>query len=65
MPCAYSWEIENNQKNGWEAFEPAVDTHTEQEPELSMSLEDQYVAKFGKKPHHKMKRETIEAALKE
>jgi hypothetical protein len=26
MPCAYSWEIENNQKNGWEAFEPAAAT---------------------------------------
>ena len=31
----------------------------------ALELKDQYIAKFGKKPHWKMKPETIEAALKE
>ena len=37
----------------------------EDEPATPLSASQQYEAKFGKKPHHKMKPETISAALKE
>ena len=32
---------------------------------LPVTLSEQYEAKFGKKPHHKMSQKTIEAAMKE
>lgn len=34
-------------------------------PQPEPSLEDQYEAKFGEKPHHRMKRETIIRKLRD
>lgn len=36
-----------------------------EEPESVLTIEAKYEAKYGKPPHHRMKPETIEAALKE
>jgi hypothetical protein len=53
-------EIEWNEKHGWtrEDAKPA-EMLTGQE-----QLAEQYKAKFGSFPHHRMKAATIEAALK-
>ena len=74
MPCS-GYEIEDNLKNGWEKFdwdapvvEPVKETmaHVDASvPGPELSLEQMYEAKFGKKPHHRMKQSTIEAALNE
>lgn len=53
MPVYSPTEIQINQKHGW-VLEKAV-----------LSLVDQYEAKFGKKPHHRMKNETIRQKLDE
>ena len=63
MPVYSDTEVEYNAKLGWSL---------EQEPpipdgvsEMKQSIEDRYFAKFGKYPHHKMKQESIIAALEE
>lgn len=74
-------EAEECEKNGWmrqekhpvlgniepvaakAVFEPAT---TEQDAQPAVAgLSERYQQKFGKKPHWKMKPETIEAALRE
>ena len=55
MPVYNPTEIKVNQKHGWVLeIKNVVETK---------SLEELYFAKFGKKPHHRMKPETIKAAL--
>lgn len=44
---------EQHRANGWVEAGP-----------VEAPLDEQYFAKFGKKPHHKMKPETIKDALK-
>jgi hypothetical protein len=59
-------EIEVDKKNGWTEMtqEERSDVHLTPEVEaLADSIESRYEKKYGKRPHHKMKRETIEAAL--
>ena len=61
-------EADANDKLGWRTVTEAefYDRRPKLAPEVAAvvdDLEEQYEKKFGKKPHHKMKRETIEAAL--
>ena len=65
-------EVTANEKNGWKRVIkqeiPAVETihiNTGVQSVNTLSLHEQYQAKFGKKPHHRMNQSTIEAALKE
>ncbi len=68
-------EAKECEKNGWErdmALSEALSgTNTALAPEpfvvinKTPSLAEQYEAKFGKKPHHKMLPATIQAALDE
>lgn len=63
MPCT-GIEVENNKRHGWtvDAEVPKdLSKETPKAPELT--LEERYKQKFGKLPHHRMKPETIEAAL--
>lgn len=55
MPVYNPTEVEFNQKNGW-----VLET---KDVAKAKSLSELYFAKFGKKPHHRMKDETIKAAL--
>lgn len=66
MYCYLDSEVENNKKNGWivEEEKPVLQMKPPEEVPIK-SLEEQYEEKFGKKPHWKMKRETIENVLKE
>ncbi len=69
MPVYNQAEITSNQKNGW-VLEPAetvkvAPVRTAESKEDSGELEAKYEEKFGKKPHHRMKPESIEAALNE
>ena len=64
---AYSpTEAENNEKNGWktiskeEFFGEQVSKDTDSS---DGDLIAAYLQKFGKKPHHKMKIDTIKAAV--
>ena len=67
-------EAEADEKNGWiRQAEPmqmspsgTVDDPVIDEAELrtELTLEQRYTEKFGKPPHHRMKPETIEAALR-
>ena len=69
-------EIEWNIANGWkvedEKAEPvgefpggAVDDPVEPESlRQELTLEQRYIEKFGKPPHHRMKKETVENALR-
>jgi len=59
-------EAENDEKHGWvrgEIKKPEVKKEVEEE--IETGLVEQYEEKFGKKPHHRMNKSTIEAALKE
>ena len=72
-------EVEHNNKHGWRtvskdefyATSPFVktvsdefcDTKNTVENTETVSLADLYESKFGKKPHHRMKPSTIEAAI--
>ena len=61
-------EADANEKRGWRTVTEAefYDRRPKLSPEIAaevLSLEERYERKHGKKPHHKMKRETIEAAL--
>ena len=61
-------EIEENEKHGWKLTdEPGavkvLETIMEGESK-EKCVAEQYQAKFGKPPHHKMKPETIERALR-
>lgn len=59
----YMDDIEQKQKEGWVVGEkPFVDATGF---EVVESPGDRYEKKFGKRPHWKMKDETIEDALKE
>ena len=64
-------EVTANEKNGWKRFVkpeiPAVETVQVNDVKNvnTLSIHEQYQAKFGKKPHHRMSQSTIEAALKE
>ena len=53
-------EIEWNIKHGWKVEEAAPVAKVAQK-----SLAERYAEKFGKPPHHRMRQETIEAALNE
>lgn len=66
MYCYLDAEVEINKKNGWVVAEekPVLQSHHPDEAPV-MSLADQYEEKFGKKPHHRLKQETIRNALKE
>lgn len=67
-------EAKADEKNGWirlkhardkmeiPAVEKAVEAPTTSK---DLTLAEQYAAKFGKKPHHRMSQKTIESALKE
>lgn len=68
---AYSeQEAESNEKNGWrrgpqpEPAKPEPVTLASV-PFVERSLDERYAAKFGKRPHWKMSRETILKALEE
>ena len=65
---ATAYEIPELLKNGWKIDEPKKKVKSE-EPSIQVNiyktLEEKYEEKFGKLPHHRMKQETIEAALKE
>lgn len=80
MPVYNHAEIEANRKNGWELetgiqaeSKPPVKAEvvaktfeaTEEANDPSPELISKYEEKFGKKPHHRMKPESIEAALAE
>jgi len=52
-------EAAYNEKQGWRTVTEA-EFYGKPVDEVAL-----YVAKFGKKPHHKMKPETIKAALEE
>mgnify|MGYP006330545029 CR=1 FL=1 len=61
-------EADANEKRGWKTVTEAqfYDRRPKLAPEIAAEVNDieaRYEKKFGKKPHHKMKRETIEAAL--
>jgi hypothetical protein len=64
-------EAANNRKNGWRDVtrkefyceEEPVKPVSDQVSELVDDIEERYEKKFGKRPHHRMKRENIEAAL--
>ena len=64
-------EVTVNEKNGWKRRQdvPAVEQSPEKSADVSVvvmeALAEQYEAKFGKKPHHRMSQSTIEAKLKE
>ena len=67
-------EAEANIKAGWitvteKEFYHRPKNITPIEPvpveHISSDLADQYEAKFGKRPHHRMNPETIEAALRD
>ena len=64
MPVYSQTEIDYNAKNGWVLDEekPVLQVAY---PVSRETMIEQYEAKFGKKPHHRMKQETIENALKE
>lgn len=57
-------EAENDKKYGWiEVTMGEFYGKQEEKEQPQADLVARYVEKFGKKPHHKMKPETIEAAL--
>ena len=60
-------EAESNEKRGWRTVtEAEFYDRGKKKAELAgqvESIEEQYERKTGKKPHHRMKRESIEAAL--
>lgn len=62
-------EAEANEKNGWktvteEEFYKRDNKKTESEVDIIVeSIEEKYEKKFGKRPHHRMKRESIEEAI--
>ena len=63
-------EVTANQKNGWKLYETVKETVSEtskvvEKNTSEITIAEQYEAKFGKKPHHRMSQSTIEAALKE
>ena len=70
--AASQQEADDNEKNGWrtvkrEEFYGEAENNTPK-GEVTESEDDlvaQYVEKFGVKPHHKMKPETIRAKLDE
>jgi len=59
MPVYSDGEIEYNSKFGWSVEEDKQEEKTVESPEVL------YEKKFGKKPHHKMKQESIIAALED
>jgi hypothetical protein len=54
-----------NEKNGWIRSEIKKEEEVEEKEEVETGLVEQYEEKFGKKPHHRMNKSTIEAAIKE
>ena len=61
-------ECEADKKMGWkevteDQFYESQKQKPKEEPPKDEGLANQYEAKYGKKPHHKMKDETIKAAL--
>ena len=58
----YGWRTVN-EKEFWERPKKNNSLPTPLPAPLSDSLSDVYESKFGKKPHHRMKPETIEAAI--
>jgi hypothetical protein len=60
-------EIAADKKNGWTEMDMEEQSEvTGLNPGVAAvadSIEARYEKKYGKRPHHKMKRETIEAAL--
>lgn len=56
-------EADRNEKNGWRTV-PRSEFYGETVTAADVdALAERYKAKFGKAPHHKMKPETIEAAI--
>lgn len=63
MPVYSDSEIAYNAKLGWSLEDQEViETKVEEKQE---SIEDAYEKKFGRRPHHRMKQESIIAALEE
>jgi hypothetical protein len=60
-------EAESNEKRGWRTVSEAefYNRGKAEIKELVDDLEERYEKKHGKRPHHRMKRESIEAALKD
>lgn len=56
-------EATSNNANGWKTVTEAEFYAEYKKPPKSDDLSARYEAKFGKKPHHKMKPESIEEAL--
>ncbi len=50
------------EKTGWKR-DPDLSRQLMGEPAIDKSMADKYREKFGKAPHHLMKKETIEKAL--
>lgn len=64
QPGIFGRPVHNNHRNklkakGW------LERISDFEPSVDAGLIADYEAKFGKKPHHKMKRESILRALKD
>jgi hypothetical protein len=62
MTCP-EYEVPNHEKNGWRRIEQTIS-----KPDVVVqekTLDERYEKKFGKRPHHRMKKESIEAALME
>lgn len=52
------------QESGWK-HDPDLSRDLAGQPPIEKSLVDQYREKFGKAPHHLLKKENIEKALRE
>ncbi len=57
-------EVKDCLANGW-VRDNVLSSELSGDRPIDKSLADKYMEKFGKPPHHKMKAETIEAALAE
>jgi len=61
-------EAEANEKRGWRTVSEAEFYKRDEKQEIAAIVDDleyRYEKKYGKRPHHRMKRESIEAALKD
>ena len=57
-------EAKSAEENGWKR-DPDLSRVLAGQPMIDKSVVDQYKEKFGKAPHHLMKQENIEKALRE
>lgn len=59
-------EADANEKRGWRTVSEAEFYKRDEKKKIEAivdDLEERYEKKYGKRPHHRMKRESIEAAL--